>query len=308
MLSARKKLILLKTETTYGTDAAPGATNAMLASNVSITPLEAETVSRDLIRPYMGADQVLHVGEHISITFSVENQSSGTAGTAPAFSPALRAAGMLETVDAGVDVTYRPRSDSFESCTVYFYMDTVLHKAVGVRGTFGFGYEPKGLSRLNFTMLGLYAGPVTGAMPTPDWTAWKNPLPVGPTSTSAFQLHGYSAIAHKLDIEAGFTSEFFQTLTTEEIRMSDRSSSGSVTIDAPALADIDFIERVRTNQMSNLTLTHGKTAGSIVELAAPNVQLLTPKYGEASGVTTLEMGFNLVPTAAGNDEFSLTYK
>ena len=44
MLSARKKLILLKTETTYGTDASPGATNAMLASNVSITPLEAETV------------------------------------------------------------------------------------------------------------------------------------------------------------------------------------------------------------------------------------------------------------------------
>lgn len=307
MLSARKKLLLLKTEATYGTDAAPGATNAMLASNVSVTPLEAETVARDLIKPTMGADQVLHVGEHISITFSVENQSSGTAGTAPAFSPALRAAGMLETVEAG-SVAYTPRSDGFESCTVYFYMDSVLHKAMGVRGTFGFGYESKGLSRLNFTMLGLYAGPATDVMPTPDWTAWKNPLPVGPANTSAFQLHGYSAIAHKLDIEAGFTNEFFQTLTTEEVRMSDRSGSGSVTIDAPALAGINFIERVRTNQMGNLTLTHGKTAGSIIEFAAPNVQLLTPKYGETSGITTLEMGFNLVPTVAGDDEFSLTYK
>jgi hypothetical protein len=65
---------------------------------------------------------------------------------------------------------------------------------------------------------------------------------------------------------------------------------------------------VRTNATGNLTLTHGTVAGQIVELSAPNVQLLTPKYGEVSGVTTLEMGFNLVPTAAGNDEFSLTYK
>lgn len=307
MLSARKKLLLLKTETTYGTDAAPGATNAMLASALTITPLEAETINRDLVKPHMGASQVLHAGEHISLSFAVENQSSGTAGTAPAFGPALRAAGMLETVEAD-NVAYTPRSDSFESCTVYFYMDSVLHKAVGVRGTFGFGYEPKGLSKLTFNMLGLYAGPVTGAMPTPDWAAWKNPLPVGPANTASFQLHGYSGIPHKMAVEAGFTAEYFQTLTTEEIRMSDRSSSGSLTIDAPTLGAIDFIERVRTNQLGNLTLSHGKTAGSIVEFSAPSVQLLTPKYGEASGGTTLEMGFNLVPTAAGNDEFSLIYR
>ncbi len=306
-ISARKKLILLAPESTYGTDAVPGATNAFVASSVSITPLEADTITRDLIKPHMGASDVIHAGEYISISFAVENQSSGTAGDAPAFGPALRAAGMLETVDTD-NVLYTPRSESFESCTIYYYQDTVQHKIKGVRGTFGFSYEPKGLSRLTFTLMGLYAGPVTGSMPTPDYSAWQKPKPVGPGKTSAFQLHGFSGIAHKLSVEAGNQAEYLPTLTTEEIRISDRSSSGSLTIDAPALATADFIERVRTNETGNLTLTHGTVAGQIVELSAPNVQLLSPKYGDVGGITTLEMGFNLVPTAAGNDEFSLTYK
>ena len=50
-LLTRKRLILVKKETTYGTDSSPLGTDALLVRNLDITPIEADLVSRDLIRP-----------------------------------------------------------------------------------------------------------------------------------------------------------------------------------------------------------------------------------------------------------------
>ena len=54
----RNTAILAKIEATYGTDATPTeAANALLVSNVSINPLNAQNVSRDLIRPFLGGSE-----------------------------------------------------------------------------------------------------------------------------------------------------------------------------------------------------------------------------------------------------------
>ena len=48
----RRRLILAKIESTYGTDSSPtGSSNAILVRNLEIQPLVAETVNRDLVRP-----------------------------------------------------------------------------------------------------------------------------------------------------------------------------------------------------------------------------------------------------------------
>ena len=49
----RKLAILAKIEATYGSDAAPTAPNAIIATNVNFTPIEGDEVSRDLILPYL---------------------------------------------------------------------------------------------------------------------------------------------------------------------------------------------------------------------------------------------------------------
>ena len=50
-LLTRKRTILLKTEATYGTDAAPAGADALVVRSINVTPISADTVSRDLIRP-----------------------------------------------------------------------------------------------------------------------------------------------------------------------------------------------------------------------------------------------------------------
>lgn len=95
----RKRTLLAKIETTYGTDSAPvGATNAILCRNLDVMPLEGQTVSRDLVRPYYGNSDQLPTGIYAKVTAEVEIAGSGTAGTAPAWAPLLRACAFAETL------------------------------------------------------------------------------------------------------------------------------------------------------------------------------------------------------------------
>ena len=54
----RNTVILAKVETTAGTDIVPVVgSNAILVSDMSITPLDAQNIDRDLIRGYFGASE-----------------------------------------------------------------------------------------------------------------------------------------------------------------------------------------------------------------------------------------------------------
>ncbi|TIV70559.1 MAG: hypothetical protein E5V89_14140, partial [Mesorhizobium sp.] len=64
----RKLAILTKIETVYGTDPVPtGAANAMQVTNVSVTPLAGDQVSRDLFLPYLGQQGVILVGTYTEL-------------------------------------------------------------------------------------------------------------------------------------------------------------------------------------------------------------------------------------------------
>lgn len=96
-LLTRKRLILAKIETTYGTDSSPGSADAILVRDLNITPLQSDVVSRDLVRPYLGASEQLLANTRVQCTFSVEMAGSGTAGTAPRYANVLQACGLAET-------------------------------------------------------------------------------------------------------------------------------------------------------------------------------------------------------------------
>jgi hypothetical protein len=99
-LLSRKRLILAKTESPYGTDSSPDGTDAILVRELEITPLQSDTVERELIRPYLGASQTLLANTRVEVTFQVEMAGSGTAGTAPAFGRVIQACGFSATTTA----------------------------------------------------------------------------------------------------------------------------------------------------------------------------------------------------------------
>jgi hypothetical protein len=94
----RKRSILAKIETTYGTDPTPtGAANAIQAFNVALTPLELEYEDRDVARAYLGHQDQIVVTGRARLTFECEVAGSGTAGTAPAWGPLVRGCSFGQT-------------------------------------------------------------------------------------------------------------------------------------------------------------------------------------------------------------------
>lgn len=306
-LLTRKRTLLAKIETTYGVDAAPtDAANAILVSNLTITPIESEYVDRDLIRTYLGASEQLPAAVHAQVEFDCEIAGSGAAGTAPAWGPLLRACGFSETVTATVKVEYKPVSGAFESITIYVNVDGVLHKLLGARGTVSLALNARERPLFRFRFLGLFVAVADAAAPTPTYTPWQRPLPVNKTNTPTLSLHGLAtAVMSELAIDAGVTPVFTSLVGAERVDITDRQMTGSITLEAVSVATKDWWSAVRNATLGAFQLVHGTAAGNKVRLDAPAVQLTTPRYADLDGVAMLSMAMRLLPSA-GNDELTIT--
>lgn len=309
-LLSRKRLILAELETTYGTDPAPTeAANAILVRNVEVTPLEVETVNRELIRPFLGqADQLL-AQERVLINFEVELAGSGAAGTAPAYGPLLQACRATETVVASTSVTYAPNSDATpKSVTIYFNNDGVLHKATGCRGTFTINCEVGQIPTIAFEMTGIYSTPTDVAISGPTYANQATPLVFKNGNTSSFSVFSYSGALQSLSFELANEIIYRELVGgTKSVEVVNRAPSGEVVIEATTVAQKNFFDAATSSSTGNLTFVHGSSAGNIVTFTAAQIDLGGPSYADQDGVQMLNLPYIATPTSAGNNEFSLAY-
>lgn len=304
----RKMALLGKIESSYGVDAVPtGALNAILASDVTIETMQGGTSQRAADTPYLGGKLEHHNDPYTVLKFKVELAGSGAATTAPAYGFLLRACGFSQTI-GGSSVIYAPISEGFESATLYYNNDGVRHRLFGVRGTVELELNPGGFPQMSFTLTGLRDAPSASAMPTVDTTGFKGPLTSSDSNTTTFSLFGYNPVMHELSFSMGNQVVKPTVVNDDQVRISDRAITGSCTIEEPAIGTKDYHALIAAHTTGALQWNHGLTAGGIVQIDAPRVQLLQPRGGDKEGITTLGMNLNLIPTAAGDDEFTLTTK
>jgi hypothetical protein len=308
-LLSRKRLILAKSEATYGTDPTPtGAANAILVRNLEITPLQAETVSRDLIRPYLGVSDQLLAQTRVEVTFEVELAGSGTAGTAPAYGPVLKACGLSETVVATTSVTYAPVSASFSSCTIYFHNDGIRHKVTGCRGTWSVSAEVGAIPFITFTMTGIYNAPTDEALPSPTYANQAAPLIFKNGNTSNFSIFSYSGCLQSLNLDLANEIVYRELVgCTKEVLITNRAPSGTVVIEAPSIATKDFFTIANGSSTGSITFQHGSTAGNIVTFTTAQSDIGSPTYSDQDGIQMLNLPYLAIPTSAGNDELALAF-
>lgn len=312
----KRRVLLAKIETTEQTDPTPtGAANAILCKNLEVTPLEAEIVDRDVIRAYLGSSDQLIAAYMVKLSFEVELQGAGTAGTAPAYGPLLRACGMSETTSAGVSVTYRPISGGFESATLYYQpADNVaasspLHKAVGCRGNVEFTLNAKQVPVAKFSFTGIYVAVADATNLTATYTSFRTPAVVNKQNTPTFTFLGHTAKMSEFNLNMNNQVVYRNLVNEERVIITDRKAGGSVTFDAPTIASKNFFTEALGSTLGSLSLIHGATAGSIIEIAATStVDITSPTYGVSDEIVTIVAPFVLVPTTAGNDEFSLVVR
>ena len=308
MALTRKRLIRVKKESTYGTDATPVGTDALLVRNLEITPVEADVVSRDLIRPYLGNSPQLLANTRVSITFQVELAASGTAGTAPRYGSILQACGMSETIVASTSVTYAPVSSAFSSASIYFDNDGIRHILTGCRGSFTLTGEVGQLPTIDFTMVGVYNAPTDTAAPSTTYSAQASPLIFKQGNTSAFSFFSYAGCLQSVSFDMANETVYRELVgCTKEVLITNRAPSGTVMIEAPALATKDFFALSQTETTGALTFLHGTTAGNRVTFTASQCDVGNPSYADQDGVQMLNIPYVAVPSTTGNDELALAF-
>lgn len=304
----RKKAFVAKIETTYGTDSVPtAALNAIQMSDVTLTPIEGDEISRDLYQPYLGAQEFIPVGSYGRIEGSIEIAGSGTPGTAPAWGVMHRACGMAETLIADTSATYTFVDDEQEAVSLYFWMHGIRHILVGMRGTWMSEVTPKNIPRWRYTMTGLLGTISDVALPTPVLTAFRKPVAVGKANTT-LSLHGItSAVApvESFRVDAGNTVEMRNLIGEDAVIISDRKAVGQVVAELKPIATKNWFQTYLDATLDGQSIVHGTVPGNIVEIAADRVQIGKPGYGNTQGISNITLPTTYIPAGTGNNDLSI---
>ena len=304
-----RKALTANIETVYGTDPGLTGANGIMAHNISLTPLEAETISDEgLPQNHLGSALQFLTNKSVSLEFEVECIGHASPGTAPKIGSLLRACSMQEIVTATTDVEHLPITENEESVSIGINIDGNYHLITGAKGNLTYALNLNERFFLKFAFKGLFNAPISQAFPSADFTGIQRGHTITNGLVSNFLLHTQAVEPRSLEIDMGVAVEVDQTLNAMEMVVADRQASGSIVFDAPNLSDYNWFDHVTAENLGALSFQVGSTAGRIVEISHPNVQLTEPKYGEEKKRATLEASLNVMPTAAGNDEFSLTFR
>ncbi|MGV8949692.1 MAG: phage tail tube protein [Cypionkella sp.] len=303
----RNKLLTFKPEVTYGVDPTPtAALDAIQASEVKLSPMEGQDVDRDLDLPYMAASGTIPADLHMKLSFKVELQASGAAGTPPAWGALLRGCGVAQTILATTSVTYNPISEGQESGTFYFWIDNTLFKMKGSRGTAKFTVNAQGIPMIEFTFTGLFEVATQTARPSGAvYTGFKKPKIAAKANTPVFTLGGTTLKMRQFVLDLGITVEPRLLANSEEILITDRAEMLETTVDAEPLTTINPYQLALDQTTQALVLTHGVAAGFRTTFNLPALQLQRPAGLEQNqGVTEWPLKGVPLPIT-GNDQWTL---
>jgi hypothetical protein len=304
-----KKVILQKIETTEGTDAAPVVgTDAILTRNYRPTVLDTDRKERNIETQYFGAKPAIMSGFRRGADFEIEIAGSGsTATTVPAWMKVNRIAGFDAGVAGGSNVVQTPISSSIPSATHWAFIDNLQLQAVGCRASMGIRFADDEIPFFTYTVRGraptALAAEVTPGAPTVS--AFANPV-IASTENTTFLLDTYALPLRSLELDSN-NDLVFRSLIGPQDRMiwRNRSWGGRILGELPDLSSKDYFAKVRPGTTMALSLIHGTTAGNIVSIAAPKVQIVGVDTPEEDGQVMLSLDVILLPNA-GNDEIAFT--
>jgi hypothetical protein len=311
----KNTLLVSALQSAIGTPATPvGATDAVLTTDVSITPLDAQNIDRNLMRGFFGGSEQLVGPGSVKVSNSVELAGAGTAGTAPPWGKHLQACAVGEGILATpARVEYTPVSTGLKAMSHSYYDDGVLHKLVDAMGDFTLSAKVGERPLLKFDWVGLDGG-VSAASDTGTFTSWKKPVAMTKAnvvditlgaSYAAGALTGGTAYSSTgLEMKAGNQVNFTALLSSETVDITDRESTGSVELDLTAAQEVALMAVVKANTTQSLAMTIGTTAGNKIIFFAPAVQLINPKKVEKNGKRLIGFDLRFVPVN-GNDEWRI---
>lgn len=309
------RVITLKSETVEGQDSGPTVlADALKVLNYTPQFMDADQKVRRIDKAYYGADPVAMAAFKRGATFSMEVHGGGTAaGTAvPPWMRVLQYCGYGAPVVGANSVVQKPTTANIGSATHWGWIDDLLLKAIGMRGSVGFVWEDDEFPLLNFNMLGRppqsLADQVAPGVPT--IAGYIEPV-LAATENTTILYGNYAYGVRRLSMTDGATLQLRSLINPQDrITYSARNWTGELVIE---IGDISVVGAnpfvgIREGMTRAAQIVQGTIPGNIVQCDMPKLQVtgnvaLSEEQGKVMGTFPV----SALP-AAGNDEVVFTTK
>jgi hypothetical protein len=272
-------------------------------ADASITPLSAETVTRNIIDPAFGSTlSPLIAQRKMEVTMPIELTGSGTAGTAPKFSHLLLGSGMNLTTVASTSNTYNlVTGEGLGSSELMFWADGQRHQGLGARGGFEMTFVAGEVPRIVFNRTAIYVEPTNVPNPTPTISNQATPVTADAANTTAATIGGDAVCVQSLTLTLAPTIFFRDYMgCVKEVQITNHVVSGSITIVRPdLLSTFNPYALCTSGTRKAITLTHGSTAGNRVIPTIPYAVFGPPTEVDLDGTWGLQMPFTGMNSAIG---------
>ncbi len=207
-------------------------------------------------------------------------------------------------------IGYAPVSDplAVQSCTVMFFKDGILHKALGCLGTWELSAPSGKYGTLKFTLKGLWVDPVDAAPTEPQYLDLVPPVCAGmgltvggatPAPISTLSLKLGAEVVKRVDLNApeGFAG----------LAIKSREPTGGFDPETTDLATFNPWAAWKNADTAAIHARIGSEAGNTVDVYVPKAQYSEVKYGDRENLVTYDLAFTCNGDA-GDDELRLLYR
>lgn len=310
--SYEKKVLHGKIETTEGVDATPTpAANAVITVGLDPSGLEGDTKVRNIDGQYFGSRPSVLAQVRRPIKFGIEIAGSGVSAiTVPAWMAFLRMCAFDAGVAGASSVVQSLISAAVPSMTLWPFIDNLKLPSLGCRSNLTMTFEDDEIPLFNLDAMGFPpAGMVSEAAPgTPTFTGQAAPLIVSSANTT-FSLGGYAAPLRRLVINLGNIIEARSLVgPTDKAMFRNRGVTFEAVVELPDLGTKNYYTNFENRTTQALQVVHGIAAGNIVQVDGARGEIGLITLSEDQGVAMATIPGRLLPTAAGNDELSITAK
>lgn len=310
-MNSAKTVVFAKIESGYGTDAFNGtpAAETVIVTSEPKFELQGKTISSEMVKPFFGKEAGKNIGEGLKLSFSTELKSSGIAGTAPRIGSLLQACNFTESVEAA-KVTYKPNSKMADSTsvTLYFYIDGILHKVTGARGTAKLSCKANEIAKIDFDFTGLFdrGHHSLQDIPALSYEA-SEALVFGKTNAFVYNSENELVLENfNLDISNTISKRVNANKANgiEEYFISNREVKGD--FDPEIDPSKNFWNDYADTNVSTITASLGEGAGKVIDVVCNNCTIDVPSYANRESLVTQSINFTAHPDS-GDDELTITF-